>query len=170
MRRSQLIGKHGETIARSTLSGLGIEIFGKIETPKELHRVPHADRVVFEVHYTGKASSDFCGALPNGQAVFAEVKTKTGTEDRLCWSDFKSHQINNLQRYSGMNILALVVWVNEPRVYVMRWPIEDFAPGRSIALPEAAAHHDNTVAHIHKLLAQIDRQMSQMVMGGVGWR
>lgn len=127
MRAQQQIGKHGQNIAASVLSGLGIEMVEQIGTPVLL--IP-ASAGAYRVIYGERVSGDHRGILPDGRSVLAE--TKTIVDRNLRWSDLRDHQPERLSEHTRHNGLSLLVWVHHSGVYVMRWPVFGFAPGESI--------------------------------------
>ena len=164
MRLEQKIGKDGEQLARSVLSGLGLEFIEKIGPPVKLIPVRTNRQNTYQVIFGERVAGDHRAMLPDGRSVLIEVKT---IYDRnLVWSDLRDHQPGKLQQHADLNGLSLLVWVHDSGVYVMRWPIEGFGPRKSIAPHQAAIHHDNTVEYIRTRLAQIDQQMRQLTMGG----
>ena len=145
MRKSQRIGAHGEDLAARILDGIGIRQLERIGTPVR--------QIDGRVIYGAPVAADFRGVNPIyprfygtpycvealiGQSVLVEVKT---VEHNLHWSDFREHQPGKLSEHTDLGGLSLVVWVHSSGVYVMRWPIEGFAPGRGIT-PQMAAGFD----------------------------
>jgi hypothetical protein len=100
-----------------------------------------------------RVAGDHRAMLPDGTSVLIEVKTIL--ERNLRYGDLREHQPGKLQQHAELNGLSLIVWVHSLGQYVMRWPIEDFGPGRSIAPHQAAIHHDRTVAYIRDRLAAV---------------
>lgn len=133
-RREQKIGKAGQGVAAGALRRLGVECVEEIGTPVKLtpSRIdPHAFRVVFGE----KVSGDHRGLLPGGRSVLAE--TKTVMEHNLRWSDFRPHQPGCLEAHAENGGVSLVVWVHATGVYVLRWPIPGFGPGKSVDMETA---------------------------------
>lgn len=156
MRREQKIGKDGEQRARSVLAGLGLEMIEKIGTPVNLIPVRSAhQKNVFFVVWGEKVAADHRAILPDGRSVLIEVKTID--ERNLAWSDLRDHQPAKLQQHADLNGLSLLVWVHGMEVFVMRWPVEGFGPGKGITPEQAIAHHENTVAYIEGCLYEIAR-------------
>ena len=142
MRKSQRIGAHGEDLAARILGGIGIRQLERIGTPVR--------QIDGRIIYGAPVAADFRGVNPIaiyphttrtdtiGQSVLVEVKT---VEHNLHWSDFREHQPGKLTEHTDLGGLSLVVWVHSSGVYVMRWPIDGFAPGRGIT-PQMAAGLD----------------------------
>jgi len=170
-RQEQNTGKHGEELARSVLAGLGLEFIEKIGTPVKLIPVRSAhQKNVFFVVWGEKVAADHRAMLPDGRSVLIEVKTIY--DHNLVWSDLRDHQPAKLQQHADMNGLSLLVWVHDSGLYVMRFPIEGFGPGKGITPRQAQIHHDSTIEYIRTRLVEIDRQMRQLSLdgGGVAWR
>lgn len=147
MKREQQIGKNGEQTARSVLDGLGLEMIEKIGTPVNLIPVRSGNQKnVFFVVWGEKVAADHRAMLPDGRSVLIEVKT---IYDRnLVWSDLREHQPAKLQQHADLNGLSLLVWVHDSGVYVMRFPIEGFGPGKGITPEKAEVYHAETVQYI----------------------
>ena len=146
MKREQSIGKHGEELARSVLSGMGLEMIEKIGTPVKLIPVGSARSNVYRVIFGEKVAADHRAILPNGRSVLIEVKT---IYDRnLVWSDLREHQPMKLSQHADFHGLSLLVWVHDSGVYVMRWPIAGFGPGKGITPEMAAAVEEATMQDI----------------------
>jgi recombination protein U len=133
MRREQRVGKRGQNVARSVLSGrCGIRMVEKIGTPVvliplNLKGIPNAFRVIFEE----KVSGDHRGIIGNGISVLAE--TKTVQDGNLQYGHLREHQPARLDEHDGNGGISLLVWVySDYDAYVMLWPIDDFGPGKGI--------------------------------------
>ncbi len=150
-RQEQNIGKHGEQLAESVLSGLGLEMIEKVGTPVRLIPVKSAQfKNAYFVIWGEQVAADRRAMLPDGRSVLIEVKTITGRN--LQWSDLRPHQPAKLQQHAELNGLSLLVWVNDT-VNVMRWPIAGFGPGKGITPEQAVKEHIETVAYIERCLA-----------------
>ena len=158
MKREQQIGKNGEQTARSVLDGLGLEMIEKIGTPVRLSKVPGARKDVYRVAFGEKVAADHRAMLPDGRSVLIEVKT---IDDRnLAWSDLREHQPAKLQQHAELNGLSLLVWVHFMDVFVMRWPIEGFGPGKGITPEQAQKLHFHTELYIQKCLDEFKQEMA----------
>lgn len=158
MKREQQIGKNGEQTARSVLDGLGLEMIEKIGTPVKLSPVPGARKNVYQVIFGEKVAADHRAMLPDGRSVLIEVKT---IYDRnLVWSDLREHQPAKLQQHASLNGLSLLVWVHDSGVYVMRFPIEGFGPGKGITPAQAQNIHTLTVLYIQRCLDEFKQEMA----------
>lgn len=158
MKREQQIGKNGEQAARSVLDGLGLEMIEKIGTPVKLSPVPGARKNVYQVSFGEKVAADHRALLPDGRSVLIEVKT---IYDRnLVWSDLREHQPAKLQQHANLNGLSLLVWVHDSGVYVMRFPIEGFGPGKGITPAQAQNIHTLTVLYIQRCLDEFKQEMA----------
>ena len=94
MKTEQLIGKHGQNIAASALSRIGIEMVEQIGTPVKLIPFSVQRRDVFRVVFGEKVSGDHRGILCGGRSVLAE--TKTILDRCLRYSDLREHQPGRL--------------------------------------------------------------------------
>ena len=163
MKHEQRIGKHGQNVARSVLSGrCAINMVEKIGTPVvliplNLKGISNAFRVIFEE----KVSGDHRGIIGNGISVLAE--TKTVLEGNLQYGHLRDHQPARLDEHAQNGGISLLVWVHESgHAYVMRWPIEGFGPGRSIT-PERAQELDcETVAFLDRIRINHQREIEDM--------
>lgn len=135
MREEQLIGKHGQNVAASALSRIGIEMVEEIGTPVKLIPVSAQRHDVFRVVFGEKVSGDHRGIIDGGRSVLAE--TKTILDRNLRYSDLRAHQPGRLTSHKEFGGLSLLVWVHNSGTYIMRWPIEGFVAGKSIT-PEKA--------------------------------
>lgn len=132
-RREQRIGKHGQDIAAAALRMRGVLLVEQIATPVRL--IPHRTaRGYFRVIFSEEVAGDHRGVLASGISVLAETKT---LDHNLRYSDLRPHQPEKLSDHAKFGI-SLLVWVHSSGVYVMRWPIPDFAPGTGIPPEEAA--------------------------------
>ncbi len=150
-RRQQKIGKHGENLVVSTLSGLGLIRVEHIGNPYAI--VGQGAHGGFEVVFTGTASGDIRALLPSGAEVLVEVKTVL--YDNLTWSHLRKHQPRALTAHAQIGAaLSLLVWVHDSGIYIMHWTadgIDGFAPHHSLT-PERAAELDKeTRALIRRL-------------------
>jgi hypothetical protein len=132
-RSEKIIGDHGQQLAASALSSLGVEMVEQIGTPVKV--IPARERGTYRVIWAEAVSGDHRGILPGGRSVLAE--TKTILERNLRYSDLREHQPGRLSAHSAWGGLTLLVWVHSSGVYVMRWPIDGFVPGTSLT-PEQA--------------------------------
>jgi hypothetical protein len=161
-RLSQNIGKHGQQQARSVLSGMGLEMVQPIATPVLLTRVPAQFLLgifrrmnnIFRVVWGEQVNGDHTAILPNGRFVLIEVKTIL--DKNLVWSELRDHQPDALTQHAQFNELSLLVWVHDSGVYVMRWPIEGFGPGKGITPERAQVYHLRTCEYIRE---QLERSM-----------
>jgi len=159
-RHEQQIGKRGQQLARSVLSGLGLEMIEEIGTPVKLIPVPGHRKNVYQVIWGEKVAADHRAMFPNGRSILIEVKTIL--EGNLVWSDLRDHQPAKLQQHADLNGLSLLVWVHDSGVYVMRFPINGFGPGKGIAPNVAKFIHDETVLYIQRCLSEIKQNANEM--------
>jgi hypothetical protein len=160
-KRDQNVGKHGEQLAESVLSGLGFEMLEKIATPVIL--IPYHDgrRIipgVYQVKHEKRVSGDRRAILPDGTSVLIEVKTRW--DDNLIYSDLEDHQHEALKRHAGFNGLSLLVYVHNSGVFVMRYErggIAGFIPRKSITPARAAALHKEAMIYLQDRLGYINR-------------
>jgi hypothetical protein len=132
-RREDRTGKAGEELAESVLRSLGIEQIERVSTPVKL--IPSNYPGLFKVIFGEKVIGDRRGILPGGRSVLIEVKTII--DRNLQWSDLRPHQPEGLTLHAQLGGMSLLVWVHQSGVYVMRWPMNGFGPGKSID-PEKA--------------------------------
>lgn len=143
-KRNQQIGKTGENLADIRLRAIGLEMVEKIGTPVILQSLPKRAisalrktgvnaSMVFRVIFGEKVSGDRRAVVPiSGRSVL--IETKTIFDRNLRWSDLRKHQPERLDRHTELGGLSLIAWVNETGVYIMKWPIQDFGPGKSITV------------------------------------
>jgi len=162
-RREQLIGKHGQQLARSVLSGLGLEMIEEIGTPVKLIPVASSRKGVYQVIWGEKVAGDHRAMFPDGRSVLIEVKTVL--DRNLVWSDLREHQPAKLQQHADLNGLSLLVWVHDSGVYVMRFPIEGFGAGKGITPDQAAEYHKFTVGYIRGCLIAFEEELKQLEIG-----
>jgi len=159
-KREKNIGKHGEQVARSILNGLGLEMIEEIGTPVKLVPVRTAgpQKNAYFVIWGEKVAGDHRAMFPDGRSVLIEVKT---IRDRnLVWSDLREHQPAKLQQHNDLHGLSLLVWVHDSGVFVMKFPIDGFGPGKGITPAQAQNYHTLTVLYIQRCLDEI-KQNSQ---------
>lgn len=144
----KLIGEHGENLAESILSGLGVEMIEKIGTPVKLspyNKIPGVFRVAF-----GEAvSGDRRGILPGGRSVLIEVKTIL--DRNLQYSDLRKHQPERLRAHSLFGGLSLLIWVHNSGVYIMEFPINGFESRKGITPARAMELDEQTRGKIEKM-------------------
>ena len=156
-RQQDQIGKHGQSIAASVLSGMGVNMVEHIGTPVKL--VPHFHGSfmvpnVYTVIFGEKVSGDHRGVLDNGISVLAE--TKTIMDRNLRWSDLREHQPDRLIEHAKYGGLSLLVWVHSSGVYVMIFPIEGFGAGKRFTIEQARQEHKKTSITLDKILKKKD--------------
>lgn len=132
MREQQLVGKHGQNLAASSMSQIGIEMVEQIGTPVKLTPASSTRKDIFRVAFGEKVSGDHRGILYGGISVLAE--TKTILDRNLRYSDLREHQPGRLSAHATFGGVSLLVWVHNSGVYIMRWPIEGFVSGKSISI------------------------------------
>lgn len=148
-RHQQQIGNHGQTLAASALSALGIEMVEHIATPVHLIAADRT-RKYYRVVYGEKVSGDHRGVLPGGMSVLAE--TKTILDRNLRFSDLREHQPARLTEHAKHGGLSLLVWVHHTGIYILQWPIVGFTKGESIPIEFAAIVATTTADHIRTLI------------------
>lgn len=146
-RREQRIGAHGQEQAARALRMAGVECVEKVATPVIL--IASRYKGLFKVKYGEKVSGDHRGILPDGTSVLAE--TKTVLDGNLTWSHLRDHQPGRLTAHAEYNGVSLLVWVHSSGIYIMRWPVPGFGPGRGIT-PQQAEE-----LHIYSLLPKSQR-------------
>jgi hypothetical protein len=147
MRREQNIGKHGQNIAASVLSGrCGIEMVEQIATPIKLIPASTTRKDIFRVVWGEPVSGDHRGIIGNGISVLAE--TKTILDHNLRWGNLREHQPARLDEHVSHGGISLLVWVYSDDAYVMRWPVEGFGPGKSISHERAQELNAETITYL----------------------
>lgn len=134
----QRIGAAGQEHAAAALRRAGVHMVEKIGTPVKLIPSIRA-KGLFSVVWGEKVSGDHRGILEDGTSVLAE--TKTILERNLVWSDLRDHQPERLTQHAEYGGVSLLVWVHSTGVYVMRWPLEGFGPGKGITQEKAEIYH-----------------------------
>jgi hypothetical protein len=132
-KREQRIGAIGQEHAAAALRRVGVEQVENVGTPVKL--IPAKAPGTYKVIFGEKVAGDHRGILPGGRSVLAE--TKTIMDRNLAWSDLRPHQPGALTTHAEHGGISLLVWVHSTGIYVMRWPIMAFYPGKSIS-PETA--------------------------------
>jgi hypothetical protein len=135
MKREDRVGKHGQKLARSVLSGrCGIHMVEPIATPA-IYLPVNLKQNIFRVIFGEKVSGDHTGIIGNG--IFVKAETKTVLEGNLTWSHLRDHQPEKLTQHSDYGGISLLVWVYGDDAWVMTWPIDGFGPGKSITRERA---------------------------------
>lgn len=132
-RSEDRIGKIGQEKAAAALRRIGVNMVEKIGTPVKI--IPARVKGTYTVVWGEKVSGDHRGILDDGTSVLAE--TKTILDRNLVWSDLREHQPDRLDQHACFGGVSLLVWVHSTGVYVMRWPVQEFGPRKSIT-PEKA--------------------------------
>jgi hypothetical protein len=142
-RAQQKQGAHGEELAEHVLSSLGVRMIEKIATPVRLVKNPRGDGSFF-VRYEAAVSGDRRAIMGDGRSVLVEVKTIM--DRNLSWSDLREHQPAALSYHTENGGLTLLVWVHQPGIFVLEWPIddEDFRPGHTLTPERASVHDEHT--------------------------
>jgi hypothetical protein len=154
MRREQNIGKHGQNIAASVLSGrCGINMVEQIATPVKLIPASTARKDIFRVVWGEPVSGDHRGIIGNGISVLAE--TKTILDHNLRYGNLREHQPARLDEHVSYGGISLLVWVYSSDAYVLRWPIEGFGPGKSITHAAAQLIDEETVDCLNELASSV---------------
>lgn len=132
-RASQRIGAAGDEQGAAALRRMGVLLLEKVATPIRL--IPHPNHSgYYRVIYDTPVSGDWRGVWMDGASVLAEIKT--AFDRNLRWSDLREHQPGALSAHAEL-AMTLLVWVSSAGVFVMRWPIPDFGPGKSITIEMA---------------------------------
>ena len=146
-RHEQRIGSAGEALAETILRAWGVEQLERVGTPVTVIRT---GKKITGAFFGEPVAADYRGVLPIlpkfhgteycaektiGQSVMAEVKTIL--DRNLTWSDLRPHQPGKLTEHADLGGMSLLVWVHQSGVYILRWPIDGFGPGKGIS-PEMA--------------------------------
>jgi hypothetical protein len=122
-RKAKCMGKGAEAVVAGRLRALGLLCVERIETGFRLRRAPgrpgQPSRIVGAAPM-GRVMGDFKAVVPGGRAVLVEVKWRP---ERLGWADLGDHQRAALDAYHAAGALALLAWVHEAGLAVMRWPL-----------------------------------------------
>jgi hypothetical protein len=151
-RHEDRIGKAGQIHAASVLSGLGVNMVEPIGTPaKYIPYAPNGRIVpgVYRVIFGEKVSGDHRGIMDNGISVL--IETKTILDRNLRYSDLIEHQPIRLSQHALHHGISLLVWVHDTGIYVMRFPIDGFEPGKSISPSKADAEHRSTIEYLNEV-------------------
>ena len=78
-----------------------------------------------------ETGGDFRAVEPGtGRSVLVAVKCRSG---RLRWSDLRPHQRQALDEHHRLGGISILAWVTERHgIWLLRWPVEGFGPGRSL--------------------------------------
>lgn len=127
-------GELGQEQTRRALIGLGLLCVEKIGTPVKLSpaRIPGTFRVV----YGEKVAGDHRAVIPGGRSVL--VESKHCDHNSLGWSALRPHQPRKLTEHAEAGGVSLLVWVHDGRVFILRWPVPGFGPGKGISLAQAS--------------------------------
>lgn len=137
-KQAQKHGKQGDEVGVAALGRMGILQLHRVATP--YIRIPHpVMRSYCRIVEIEKVAGDWTGLLPNGVSVLAEIKTHFG--ENLAWSDFKPHQPGILSAHAEIAV-ALLVFVHDYGVNVMRWPVPGFDRPRCSITPARAMELD----------------------------
>ncbi len=133
-RKARKVGQGAESIVACRLRALGLLCVERIETG---FRVKRCGNHIVGASPMAKVSGDFHAIAPGGAMVIVECKWRP---EVLQWSALDAHQVDALNRYAGSGALALLAWVHETGMAVMRWPLpyDAFRPGHSLT-PHVAA-------------------------------
>jgi len=143
-RRQQREGKAGQNVAAVMLTAIGIERVRQIGTPVRLVDSTITSKgIYFKVVWGEQVAGDHTGIAPGGIFVLAETKTHDGTT--LPWSVFRDHQPGELSDHALCGGISLVVWVCGQDIFILRWPVPGFGPGKSIPIDYARQANITTV-------------------------
>jgi hypothetical protein len=136
-KRNKRNGDFAEALAVEALRRAGFRCVEPIRTGWIIKR--HGVQIVGAVPLD-KVSGDIKAIAPGGRAVHCEVKYVP--DGNLCWSVFtrkgKDHQIRCLNETVEAGGLGLVVWIRSAgQVFLLRWPIPGFIPGKGLTWREA---------------------------------
>ena len=127
-RASQRLGKRAEEAVRLALQAAGFRMIERVATPWTVTFREGRPQAAFPV---AKVSGDFRAVEPGtGRSVLVEVKCRSG---RLRWSDLRPHQRRALEEHHRLGGISILAWVTAWDVRLLRWPVEGFGPGRSLA-------------------------------------
>lgn len=135
--RSKRMGEHGEQAAYLALRSIGLEFIEPIHQAWKLIRwLPKYGRGAAHIVPLKKLKGDFRAIGRDGVSVLVEVKMR---DEQLLWSDLKQHQREALTEHYQCGGMSLVVWVATNDIFVLEWPIDGFAPRRSLSEEQARA-------------------------------
>ena len=132
-RKSQAIGAAGDEQGASALARFGVLLLEKVATPIRLIAHP-SQPGYFRVIYGSPVSGDWRGVWMDGTSVLAEIKT--AFDRNLRWSDFDDHQPGDLSAHAAL-AMSLLVWVSSAGIFILRWPVPGFGPGRGLTIERA---------------------------------
>ena len=126
-RASQRLGKRAEEAVRLALQAAGFRMIERVATPWTVTFHRGRPKAAFP---TAKVSGDFRAVEPGtGRSVLVEVKCRSG---RLRWSDLRPHQRQALDEHHRLGGISILAWVTGWEVRLLRWPVEEFGPGKSL--------------------------------------
>ena len=120
-------GKAGESLVKARLIAMGYNMVETVHTPWGLIR--RGGRIV-GAYPVEKVSGDFRAITDEGKSVLVEVKSRE--EGNLPWSAFEAHQREALTLHNSCNGITYIAWVRGEEIQMWRWPVDDFAEGRSL--------------------------------------
>lgn len=127
-RSAKLKGDAVERLVASRLRSMGYLMVARIQTGWRVRRAPGGK--IISASPIGKVAADFTAVESGtGRAVVCECKYRPRV---LCFSDLEHHQVECLSGYQATGALALLAWLSDTGLSVMRWPIPGFAPGKSL--------------------------------------
>lgn len=123
-------GVIAEQLVANRLAWCGYKCVEIVATPKAVVRG--------KTIYQAKVSGDIKAVEPGtGKAVLVEVKQRP---QRLRYSDLAPHQVRALSEYAQHGAIAILAWVNDGGVVLMRWPLAtSFATGSPLTIEQARA-------------------------------
>lgn len=140
--RTRAIGAVGEQIVEAELRRRGVRSITAVGKAAKIITIRQGGRALrvggrqaYHVIFAERLAGDYHG-LYNGRGVRVEVKTHTGS-DRLRHSALRAGQAESLSEFNDDGGIALLAWVTSEGVAIMRWPIDGFVSGTSLALERA---------------------------------
>ena len=146
--KAQKHGADGQERGAAVMCRMGILQLHQVATP--YIRIAHPKlHNYYRIIEKEKVPGDWVGLLPNGVGVLAEIKTRF--DANLAWSDFEPHQPGALTAHASIAV-ALLVYVHNNGINVMRWPVSGFDRPRCSISPARAAELDIQFQPIENLM------------------
>lgn len=127
----------GERLAQYALNSLNLRMVEKIHVGWRLLRTVNrrGSQTLAWIVPQKKVSGDYRAITDTGRSVLIEVKYR---DEKLLWSNLAKHQVEALNEHVTYGGLSLLIWVTSEEAFVLRWPVEGFAPRKSLTVDKAA--------------------------------
>ena len=143
-REAQAHGAAAEAATCVMLRLAGVNFLQKIHTGWKIRRGP-GGRVIGATA-CDRVAGDFFGCDQVGRIVLVEVKYR---HESLAWCDLEDHQHAALSAVKSCGGHAFVVWVSSSKIYLMRYPMNNWAHRSPLNDVKASAISVNVSDLIH---------------------